>query len=164
MSWEKSDGAAIKITFDKALTSDVSGNQSHFTVIAKEYNWVPNGTLQDVTKTALSTAVGETAKEVILIMADLTRFESAVELTVAYDGLGTLSGDSGAVEAFSVTFTPTELAPKPDQNDEEHIEISSITATGTLTEIQHKDAQVGGEHLEIVGITATGTLTHVDNI
>lgn len=112
---------------------------------------------------ALQTA--EDTYSIILEMEPLQRFESAAgDITVAYDGLGTLSGNSGAVEAFSATFTPTELAPKPDQNDEEHIEISSITATGTLTEIQYEDAQAGGEHLEIVGITATGVLTHINDI
>lgn len=165
MSFVKADGAAIKIIFDSPLVGDVAGNQAHFTVTVPEYTYVPGGSLQAVIKAVAGTAAGTAATELVLNMEPLQRFESAAgDITVAYDGLGTLSGDSGAVEAFSVTFTPTELAPKPDQNDEEHIEISSITATGTLTEIQYQDAQAGAEHIEITGITATGVLTHINDI
>lgn len=163
MSWVKGDGAAIKVTFDKALLGDVSGNQSHFTVTAKEYNWVPNGTLQNVVKTVLSTAAGATTKEVILNMADLTRFESAVELTVAYDGLGTLAGSTGNVEAFSQTFVPLDLVPKPDQNDAEHIEIADVTANGSLIGITYLSSSTDG-HLELSEITAVGVLTNINDL
>lgn len=165
MSWVKGDGAKIKITFDKTLTGEASGNQSHFTVTAKEYNWVPDGTLQSVVKTVLSTEAGSTAKEVVLNMVGTTRFESAVELTVAYDGLGTLVGSTGNVEAFSQTFVPTELIPKPDQRAQEHIEISALLATGILTKISiTTTATQEGGHVEIVSFSATGTLTHVNDL
>lgn len=164
MRWVKGDGAAIKITFDKSLTGEASGNQSHFTVTAKEYNWVPNGALQSVVKTVLSTAAGSTAKEVILNMAGLTRFESAVELTVTYDGLGTLAGSTGNVEAFSQTFVPQELVPKPDQNDAEHISVS-VAPTGLLTQINYTStAEQEMGHLAIASITVTGVLTHINDI
>ena len=55
MSWVKGDGAKIKITFDKTLIGDVSGNQAAFTVTVPEYTFVPGGTLQNVTKTVKST-------------------------------------------------------------------------------------------------------------
>ena len=55
MSWLKSDGAKIQITFDEPLTGDVTGNQSHFTVTVPEFTFVPGGTLQNVIKTVKST-------------------------------------------------------------------------------------------------------------
>ena len=54
MSFAKSDGAKIKITFDQAITG-ASGNQSHFTVTVPEYTFVPGGTLQNITKAVKST-------------------------------------------------------------------------------------------------------------
>lgn len=50
----KSDGAKIEITFDQPITSDASGNEGHFTVTAKEYTYVPGGTLVDVVKAVKS--------------------------------------------------------------------------------------------------------------
>ena len=55
MSWVKSDGAKIKITFDEPLTGTVSGNETHFTVTVPEYTFVPGGTIVNVTKTVAST-------------------------------------------------------------------------------------------------------------
>lgn len=54
MSWAKSDGAKIKITFDHPI-SGADNNQSHFTVTVPEYTFVPGGTLQNVTKAVKST-------------------------------------------------------------------------------------------------------------
>ena len=103
---------------------------------------------------------------IILEMEPLQRFESAVgQITVAYNGGGTLVGDGGAVLAFTQTFTPTGLVPKPHQNDAEHIEISSVAAAGTLTKIYYTDTATQDQgHIEIAGITATGTLTKVSDI
>jgi methenyltetrahydromethanopterin cyclohydrolase len=55
MSWAKSDGAKIKITFDRPIVSGQTGQQSFFTVTVPEYTFVPGGTLQNVTKTVKST-------------------------------------------------------------------------------------------------------------
>lgn len=162
----KADGAKIKITFSEPLTGTVTGNEAHFTVTSQEYNYVPGGTLGAVTHTVTATAVGNTANELVLTVKDTERFESAVDqITVAYDGGGTLVGEGGAALAFTQSFTPTGLVPKPHQNDAEHIEISSVAVTGTLTKINYTNtaAQDMG-HIEIVGITATGTLTKVSDI
>ena len=102
----------------------------------------------------------------IIEMEPLQRFESAAgDITVAYDGGGSLAGEGGPVLAFSKVFTPAGLIPKPHQNDAEHIEISSVAATGTLTKIYYTNtaAQDMG-HFEISSITAVGTLTNVNNI
>lgn len=164
MSWAKDDGAYIKITFDKGLLGEVSGNQSHFTVTAKEYNYVPNGNIQSVVKTVLSTGAGSTEKEIVLTMSDTTRFESSTELTVIYDGLGTLAGSTGNVEAFSQTFVPQGLVPKPDQMDAEHLEMTGISIATTLTKIYTTDVQNGGEHIEITSVTLIGTITHINDL
>ena len=113
---------------------------------------------------ALQTA--EDTYSIILEMEPLQRFESAAgSITVAYNGGGTLIGEGGAVLAFTQSFAPTDLVPKPHQNDAEHIEISSIAATGTLTKINYTNTAAQDQgHIEIVGVTATGTLTPVSNI
>lgn len=54
MSFTKADGAKIKITFDQPITEGAAGNQGHFTVTVPEYDYVPGGTLQNVTKTVKS--------------------------------------------------------------------------------------------------------------
>ena len=164
--WTKADGAKIQITFSEPLTGTVTGNQAHFTVTSQEYNYVPGGTLGAITHTVTATAAGDTTKELILTVKDTERFESAAgDITVAYDGGGSLVGEGGAVLAFTQSFTPTGLVPKPHQNDVEHIEISNIAATGTLTKINYANtaAQDMG-HIEITGITAVGVLTKVGNI
>lgn len=68
MSWVKGDGAKIKITFDKALIGDVSGNQAAFTVTVPEYDMVPGGTLSSVAKAVKSTS----AKVSYAAMIDLS--------------------------------------------------------------------------------------------
>ena len=65
------------------------------------------------------------------------------------------------MELFSESFTPTDLSPKYDLDDGEHIELD-LTAAGTLTKITWTSAQ-GAEHIEL-GVTATGTLTHVNDL
>ena len=55
MSFAKSDGAYIQITFDQPITSDASGNQSYFTITVPEYSYMPGGTLSNIIKTVKST-------------------------------------------------------------------------------------------------------------
>ena len=100
----------------------------------------------------------------VLEMEPQQRFESAAgDITVAYDGAGTLQGAGGPVAAFSRTFAPTALVPKPHQNDAEHISIASLAAAGTLTRIYYRTG-AESEHISIAGITAVGKLTNVKNI
>lgn len=165
MSWVKGDGAKIKLLFTEMLVGDVTGNQSHFTISVPEYTYVSGGVLQNITKSVLSTYSGDTLKELILEMSPLQRFESAAgDITVTYDGAGTLMGLGGPVEAFSNSFTPQDLIPKPDQNDIEHIEISSIMITPALMLMSYQNVQSSEEHIEISSITTLGTLTHVNDL
>ena len=165
MSWSKEDGARIKIDFDRPLIGDVSGNEGAFTVTVPEYTYVPDGTLQNVSKTVASVS-GYTgySKIIVLEMASSSRFESAAgDIVVAYSGGGTLQGEGGAVAAFSVSFTPVGLVPKPDQNDSERVEIADIAATGNLVRIAFVNSH-GDEHMEISEITAVGVLTNINDL
>ena len=66
--WTKADGAKIQITFSEPLTGTVSGNESHFTVSAPEYDMVPGGTLSNVSKAVKSTS----ARASFAAMVDLS--------------------------------------------------------------------------------------------
>lgn len=100
-----------------------------------------------------------------LPMGNQNSIQNAVEdVTVHYDGHGFLRGKGGGVQPFDFAFTPTELTYKGDQNDDEHVEISDITAEGKLIQVHYTDLQSGDEHVEISNITAVGVLTHIDDI
>ena len=112
---------------------------------------------------AISLQSADDTHSIVLEMQPLERFESAAgDITVAYSG-GTLQGTGGSVSAFEQSFAPTDLIPKPDQNDQEHIAITSVTASGTLTAIQYISAKAE-EHISITGITAVGVLTNINDI
>lgn len=112
---------------------------------------------------AISLQSVEDTYSIVLEMEPLQRFESASgNIIVAYAG-GSLMGEGGPVAAFTQSFSPTDLAYKGDQNDEEHIEID-IDATGTLTRIDYTDtAEQDQGHFEI-SISAVGTLTHINDV
>ena len=88
---------------------------------------------------------------------------AAGDITIAYDGSGTLMGQGGPVLAFEQTFSPVGLNPKNNPHEEEHIEISSIDALGVLTQVHYTSTSIN-EHIEFGEIVATGTLIHVDDI
>jgi hypothetical protein len=164
----KAEGRYICIRFTEPITTDVTTcSLSAFTVTGQEYNFVPGGTLEGKAYAVKSISAHPAEPNGILLeMVGLKRFPSVVgNLTVAYDAaVGNLAGTGGPVESFSLSFAPEGLIAKPHQNDQEHIEISDITATGNLIPICYTDVQNGGEHLEITNITAVGTLTHIDDI
>lgn len=165
MSWVKGDGAKIKLVFTQNLVGDVAGNQAAFTITVPEYTYVPGGVIINVVKAVLSTYAGDSPKELILEMQPLQRFESAVgDITVAYSGTGTLVGQGGPVAAFSQAFTPLELTPKPDQNNQENVEISAVMPNIILTSITHSNTQAGAENIEVSGCIPTVTLTHINDL
>lgn len=100
----------------------------------------------------------------ILEMQPLQRFESAAgNIVVGYDGAGSLSGKGGAVVAFGKTFTPTELVWKGDQNDQEHIGISSLIISPNLIRIFYIDTNYN-EHLSISNVVPMAVLTNITDI
>lgn len=55
MSFVKADGARIEIRFTEPITTDAAQcDPAAFTVSGQEYNYVPNGTLEPVSKTVSS--------------------------------------------------------------------------------------------------------------
>lgn len=178
IAWTESkpDGTAVEVS--------VSTDGVNYRTVTNGGMFIPNATYSNQTvyvKVAMSTSdtnvtpmisglhfylqTAEDSYKIVLEMEPLQRFESAVgEITVAYSG-GTLQGEGGPVEAFSQKFTPTDLAYKGDQNDAEHIELTSVTAIGVLTKINYINTTIQDQgHIEMSNITAVGTLTHVDNV
>lgn len=85
------------------------------------------------------------------------------DVTIAYDGSGTLTGLGGPVLAFEKTFLPVDLNPKNSPNDEEHIEVTDIKATSNLMRIFHTNTSCT-EHIEITEVSATAALTNISDI
>lgn len=151
----------------KAYLSKRVGNEGAFTVSGQVYKGATDGSLETGIFTVMDVTVHPNVDNALLLEIKSTdRLVSvAGDLTIAYDqSLGNLVGYGGPVESFSVTFAPEDLIWKGDQNNREHLEMTSVTATGTLIHIYYSDYQAGEEHLEIAGITAAGTLTHINDI
>lgn len=169
---EKPEGTTISVSVSTDGTTFRTVTNGGMFLPAKTYN---NQTvyIKVVMTTTVSTATPtlsgihfcsqttEDLYKIVLEMDPLQRFESAVgELTVAYSG-GTLRGLGGPVADFSNTFVPSELISKPDQNDQEHLEVN-MSATSNLMRIFYTDSKYG-EHLEVT-LSAVGKLTNVSDI
>ena len=88
---------------------------------------------------------------------------AAGDITVTYDGSGTLVGEGGPVAAFEHTFTPVGLDHKDNPTWSEHVEIANIVSTGTLTRIYYTNTSES-EHIDLTNISAVGVLTRIDDI
>ena len=98
------------------------------------------------------------------VISDVILEVDAEGIAVSYEQpKGNLMGAGGLVADFKMSFLPTDLIAKPHQNDEEHIEISDITAVGNLIHIYYTDA-AETEHIEISSIEAVGVLTHINDL
>ena len=142
------------------------GNEEALTVTVPEYDFVPNGTIQQNVKTVkMVENKADDVDSIILYVADNQRFNSAAgSIGVAYDATkGNIAGIGGPVESFEVLFAPTDLIAKPHQNSQEHVEISNISAEGNLIRIFYTDAKCD-EHISISSITAVSVLTHINDI
>lgn len=85
------------------------------------------------------------------------------DITVVYDGTGTLKGEGGPALAFEQVFTPKELDPKNNPHIIEHID-ADIQATAVLKRVFYKNYSCKVEHVELSDMTASGVLTHVDDL
>lgn len=152
--------------YELELCEDVPvGNETKFTVSFDQYNYVPGGALSRVTRPVTSIEVVDN-RTILLNFnpGNLNSIQRAVgDITVAYDGSGTLMGQGGPVLAFERTFSPTYLDPKNNPHDIEHLEVLGMTGNIALSEI-HYNYAYGYEHVELVGILASGKLTHVDDL
>ena len=98
------------------------------------------------------------------IISDMKPIVHMEGIAISYEQpKGNLMGAGGLVADFKMSFLPTDLIAKPHQNDEEHIEISDITAIGNLIHIYYTDA-AETEHIEISSIEAVGVLTHINDL
>ena len=163
-AWEIGDGAYIKILFTEDLTGAVTGNENHFTVTWSEYDFVPGGALVGRTGEVYGTSIGEVETVLVLEMDTLDHFYNAAgRITVEYDGAGTLQGEGGSVEPFTLSFLPHDLVAKPNQNPVEHLEITAAAASGVLTRVYYTDT-TEREHIEITSISADGVLTRIGDL
>lgn len=88
---------------------------------------------------------------------------AAGDITVAYDGSGTLIGEGGPVIAFEHSFTPTGLDPKNNPHEAEHLAVIDIVATGKLTRVRYNDT-TEHEHVELINIVVAAKLVAIDDI
>lgn len=141
------------------------GNESKFTVMFQQYDYVPGGSLSQVTRVPESIEVVDEFTIILRFASgNVNSFQRAVgDISVAYDGSGSLQGQGGPVLAFEKTFTPVDLDPKNNPHITEHVEIHGVQATSRLTRVYYTNVKET-EHVEISGIAATGSLIHVNDI
>jgi hypothetical protein len=74
-----------------------------------------------------------------IVMDEFSRFPTVEgNLTVEYDAtVGNLAGSGGAVESFIETFTPIDLAPEPNPNQQETIEVAPVELTVDLLPVEY---------------------------
>ena len=139
------------------------GNETRIAVTGQTYEDVPDGALENVSRTV--TAVSKSSDDAVIYLkfdAGNTRSlrNMVRNVTIAYSG-GTLRGIGGPVADFAFEFTPTDLAPKHHPNVNEHIE-SEVEVNGALTRVYYTDTSES-EHIEAV-VAPVGNLISIDDI
>ena len=100
-----------------------------------------------------------------LASGNINSFQNAAgDVTVSYDGSGTLTGYGGPVAAFEVSFNPKDLIPKVPFNNIEHVTLSDVFINANLIRTIRADTKAKDEHVTLAGIEIVASLTHVDNI
>lgn len=141
------------------------GNEAKFTVSFDEYNFVPGGSTSRKTRVATAIEIVDSRTIALLFDSGCTNSiqRAAGDITVSYDGSGTLMGQGGPVLAFEQLFTPVGLDPKNNPQDAEHLEVSSILADAKLTRITYFSTQTD-EHVVVGNITSTCSIISIDDI
>lgn len=141
------------------------GNETKFTVSFDEYSYVPGGTVSRKTREVTSLELVDSRTLILNFNAGCTNsIQRAVgDITVAYDGSGTLMGQGGPVLAFEKAFRPINLDPKNNPNDQEHISVSNISVSANLIKVFYHDFG-STEHIVLTNISAVGALTKIDDI
>lgn len=141
------------------------GNETKFTVSFDEYNYVPGGSLSRKTRGVSSIEVVDSQTIALVFDPGCTHsIQRAVgDITVAYDGSGTLMGQGGPVLAFERIFTPMGLDPKNNPHVAEHIVLSSVKASPRLLRVYYISSKIE-EHLSIESVYSTCTLTAISDI
>lgn len=85
-----SQGTEIAIEFTEAITGNPGGNESKFTIVTQEYNWVPGGSLSNTNKTVVDIKGYASAEEFVDLSSGSTSGISAangrLSLEVLSDG------------------------------------------------------------------------------
>lgn len=166
--YEQPYGKYLVAVFDGPVSAPTENDVQHFSVTVPIAVMGEDGnlTLEQTTRTIVSVVPHPNVANALLITLDTTERldECWKPVVLAYDGTGSLTGNGRPVAAFEAEFDPQGIAYKGDQNDAEHIEITSIQVKGTLMRLYYSDYSAPAEHIEIGNITATGVLTHVDDI
>ena len=157
LSWvaELPDGTAanIYISSDKATWNRVDNGES-----------IPSDVINSDSSVFIKIELSTIDIYTSPVISDVLLTVEAEGIAVSYEQpKGNLMGAGGLVADFKMSFLPTDLIAKPHQNDEEHIEISDITAVGNLIHIYYADA-AETEHIEISSIEAVGVLTHINDL
>ena len=141
------------------------GNEAKFTVSFDEYDFVPAGTTHRETRVASAIEVVDTQTIVLIFDSGCTRSiqRASGDITVSYDGSGTLRGQGGPVLAFSKVFTPVGLDPKNNPGPVEHISVGSARVNSRLVLVDYKSCS-GTERIGLIGVTVNAMLTHIDDI
>lgn len=103
-----------------------SGNESAFKITGKQYRYI-NGDLLDMEYKVKLVSLHPTIENALLLEFDtFDRFPTVEgKITVAYDAMkGNLTGRGGAVESFSVSFSPKDLVPEPNIGIREYITVA----------------------------------------
>ena len=160
----KKDGILIQIVFSQVLVGSLeSSDASHFSISFYVPEYAPDGSLVQQTR-APSSVTKEGTDSIILHFnsGNVNGFQNAVgDITIAYDGAGSIHGIGGYVSAFTYTFTPEDLEMKPNQHMTDSISIN-IGASSTLTAITWRYG-FDTENIS-VDISAVGTLTRVEDL
>ena len=158
------EGTDVALRFSQSLIGDITGNETKITVTGQTYEYVPDGELENASRTVTAVTADSDDDAVIhLKFADgnTKSLRNMVgNVAIAYSG-GTLRGIGGPVADFIFEFAPTGLEPKHHPNVSEHVE-TEVDVNATLTKVYYTDTSEP-EHIETV-VTPSGNLISVDDI
>lgn len=163
VSVENNGDTEIIVTFSEPLTGSLSHAERNFTARFFAPLYSPGTRLVEAVRKPLYVSASD-SDTLVLTFADgnLRALNNAVGLiTLEYDGAGPLTGAGGPVYPFAEDFTPTNLTPKYDSSDAEHIELV-LYAEGGMTRIYWSQAQEP-EHISL-SVAASGELTHIKDL
>lgn len=136
-----------------------------FTVTGEQYKYI-HGPLLDMKYVIEDVILHPTIDKAIRIeFNDLGRFPTVHgDLTVKYDAtIGNLVGQGGAVESFIETFTPEDLVPEPNPNQQETIEVAPVELTVDLLPVEYVGAY-NEETISVAPAELTVELIHISII
>ena len=163
----KGQGKIVTLKFTEPITTEnVSTSLSAFTVTGQEYKFI-HGPLLNKTYTIQTVQKHPSLGDnyIQLIMNDLSRFPTVEgDLTVEYDAtIGNLVGQGGGVESFTQTFTPEDLIPEPNPNQQETIEVAPVLLTVDLLPVEYVN-RFTEDTITIAPVELTVELIHISII